>query len=222
MAFSDRLLEGAEAAMAAQRDHPFVRELAAGTLDPAAFRRWLTQDYHYLLDYARAVATAAAKATDEARMRRLLGVARSVTGHELDRHRELAADHGLTPEDLRAAEKTPTCVAYTNFLVRTASAGSLPETVAAVYPCGRGYLDVAEHMATLAEGEHRYTPFIETYTDDAFRESVSWLRELVDRCAEANPGARASMREAFETGVRLEHRFWEMAYAGESWAVSPG
>lgn len=221
MPFSDRLLAEAEAAVAVRRDHPFVRELAAGTFDPAAFRRWLTRDYHYLLDCACAIATAAAKATDEARMRRLLGIARSVTNHELDRHRELAADHGLAPEDLRAAEKTPTCVAYTNFLLRTASKGSLPEIAAVVSLCGRCYLDVAEHMAALAEEDHRYTTFIETSTDDAFGEPVSWIRDLIDRCAEANHGAHESMREALETGVRLEHRVREMAYAGESWAVSP-
>ncbi|MFB6090646.1 MAG: thiaminase II [Halobellus sp.] len=219
-AFSDRLLDDGAAIWAAQKDHPFVRELAAGTLDEAAFRHWVTQDYRYLLDYARVFAVAGTKAADEDRMRRLLDVAHTVVDYEMDLHREFAEDYGLAPADLESTEKAPTCVAYTNFLLRTAHEGSFPEVAAAIYPCGQGYLDVAEHMADLADEEHRYTPFIEKYTSDAFRESVSWMRELVDRCAEANPGEREAMREAFLTSARLEHRFWEMAYTRETWEVS--
>lgn len=219
MAFSEQLLADGADLWAAQKDHPFVRELAAGTLDEAAFRHWVTQDYRYLLDYARVFAIAGTKATEEARMRRLLHIAHAIVDEELDLHREFAAEYGLTPADLRATEKAPTCVAYTNFLLRTAHEGSLATIAAAIYPCGQGYLDVAEHMADLATAEHRYTPFIEKYTSDAFRESVSWMRDLVDDCAAESPGKRAAMREAFLQSTRLEHRFWEMAYTRESWEV---
>ncbi|MFB6251456.1 MAG: thiaminase II [Halobellus sp.] len=218
-AFSDRLLDAGDDIWAAQKEHPFVRELAAGTLDEAAFRHWVTQDYRYLLDYARVFAVAGTKAGDETSMTRLLDVAHSVVDYELDLHREFAEGYGLTPADLEATEKAPTCVAYTNFLLRTAHEGSFAETAAAIYPCGQGYLDVAEQMAALADGEHRYTPFIEKYTSEPFRESVSWMRELVDRCAAENPGERDAMREAFLTSARLEYRFWEMAYTQETWEV---
>jgi thiaminase/transcriptional activator TenA len=219
-AFSDRLLDAGDEIWAAQKAHPFVRELAAGTLEEAAFRHWVTQDYRYLLDYARVFAVAGTKATDEASMTQLLDIAHSVLDHELDLHREFAENYGLTPADLESTEKAPTCVAYTNFLLRTAHEGSFAETAAAIYPCGQGYLDVAEHMASLADDEHRYTPFIEKYTSEAFCESVTWMRELVDRCAAEYPGERDAMREAFLTSAKLEYRFWEMAYTQETWGVS--
>jgi thiaminase/transcriptional activator TenA len=215
--FSDRLLEAGEEIWAAQREHPFVRELAAGTLDDEAFEHWLRQDYRYLLDYARVFAIAGTKATDERTMTDLLGVAHAILDTELDLHRQFAAEYGLTSEALEATQKAPTCVAYTNYLLRTAHGGSLPEIAAAVYPCGQGYLDVATHMAEIADGEHRYTPFIEKYTSEAFAASVARMRDLVDRCARERPGARERMREAFLTSARLEHRFWEMAYAREGW-----
>ncbi|WP_096393275.1 thiaminase II [Halorubrum trapanicum] len=219
MGFSDRLLEAGSEIWDAQKEHPFVVELADGSLDEAAFRHWVKQDYRYLLDYARVFALAGAKADDEATTRRLTGTAHATLDDEMDLHRSFAADYGLSPADLEAVEKAPTCAAYTDFLVRTAHEGSIAEIAAAVYPCGQGYLDVADHMASLAAEEHRYTPFIEKYTSDEFRETVGWMRELVDRYGEAYPGERDAMRAAFLRSARLEHAFWEMCYTEEEWCV---
>ena len=219
MAMSDRLLEAGASIWDAQRSHPFVTELADGTLDEGAFRHWVEQDYLYLLDYARTFAMAGVRARDEETMRDLIGISHATLSEEMDLHREFAADYGLFPTDLEAVEKTPTCVAYTNFLLRTAHEGSIAAIAAALYPCGQGYLDVATHMADLATDEHRYTPFIETYTAEEFREEVAWLRGFVDRCGERFPGEHDAMREAFLTSARLEAAFWEMAYTEEEWPV---
>ena len=219
MSFSDDLLDAGREIWAAQYEHPFVTELADGTLDPAAFEHWVRQDYRYLLDYARTFAIAGTKARDEATMAGLFNVAHTVLDFEMDLHREFAAEYGISRAELESTEKAPTCVAYTNFLVRTAHEGTLPEIAAAIYPCGQGYLDVAEHMAELATETHRYTPFIEKYTSEEFYDAVDWMRELVDDCAERNPGEREAMREVFLTSARLEHDFWEMCYTTETWSV---
>jgi len=219
MSFSDTLLEDGTDIWAAQKAHPFVVELAEGTLDEDAFRHWVKQDYRYLLDYARVFALASTKADDEQTMAQFMDVAHTILDYEMDLHREFAAEWDLTPSDLEAVQKAPTCVAYTNFLVRTAHEGSIAEISAAIYPCGQGYLDIAEHMAEVATEEHRYTPFIEKYTSDEFHDSVAWMRDLVDRCAERYPGEREAMREAFLTSARLEHEFWEMCYTEEDWTA---
>jgi len=41
---------------------PFNTELAAGVLDRARFKHYITQDAHYLIGFGRALALAAAKA----------------------------------------------------------------------------------------------------------------------------------------------------------------
>jgi thiaminase/transcriptional activator TenA len=217
MAFSDELLEEATGVWEAQKQHPFVVELARGELDEDAFLCWVKQDYRYLLDYARVFALAGVKARDEETMTRLVEVAHTTLDYEMDLHRDFADDYGLSRDELESTTKAPTCVAYTNFLVRTAYQGSLAETVAAVYPCGQGYLDVARHMEELADGEHRYTPFIEKYTSDEFVDIVGWMTELVDDFGERYPGEREGMRDAFVRSARLEHAFWEMCYTQEGW-----
>ncbi|ESP89933.1 thiaminase II [Candidatus Halobonum tyrrellensis] len=217
MGFSDHLLDVGSDLWAAQRRHPFVTELADGSLSEAAFRTWIEQDYRYLLDYARTFAVLGAKADEEATMAHCFEVANAIVDDEMELHRSFAADYGLTSEDLAAVSKAPTCEAYTNYLLRTARERPLAVGAAAIYPCGRGYLDVAEHMADLATEEHRYTPFVEKYTGDAFRESVAWMGEFVDRCADRHPSLHEEMEAAFLRCAELEHAFWEMAYTEESW-----
>ncbi len=219
MGFSDELLDEATEIWEAQKQHPFVVELARGELDEDAFLCWVKQDYRYLLDYARVFSVAGAKARDEETMTSLMDVAHTTLSYEMDLHRSFASDYGVSREELESTTKAPTCVAYTNFLVRTAYEGSLAETAAAFYPCGQGYLDIARHMDELADGEHRYTPFIEKYTSEEFVEAVGWMRELVDDCAERFPGERERMRAAFRRSARLEHAFWEMCYTQEGWDV---
>jgi thiaminase/transcriptional activator TenA len=152
-------------------------------------------------------------------MTHLMDVAHTILDYEMDLHREFAAEYGLSKEDLEATQKAPTCVAYTNFLVRTAYEGTIAEISAAIYPCGQGYLDMADHMADLAPEDHRYTPFIEKYTSDEFREAVAWMRDFVDQCGEQYPGEHDGMRNTFLTSARLEYAFWEMAYTQEEWEV---
>jgi len=137
----------------------------------------------------------------------------------MDLHRSFAADYGISRAELEATEKAPTCVAYTNFLVRTAYEGSIAEIAAALYPCMQGYLDVADHMADLATESHQYTPFIELYTSEEFREATEWCRAFVDDCGERYPGQHEAMEAAFLLSTKLEYRFWEMAYTQEGWGL---
>ncbi len=52
----------------------------------------MKQDYRYLLDYARVFALAGTKADDEATMTGLMEVAHTVLDHEMDLHRDFAAE----------------------------------------------------------------------------------------------------------------------------------
>lgn len=219
MPFGDWLLKEGRHIWNAQKEHPFVQKLAEGSLSNDAFQHWVKQDYRYLLDYARTFAIAGARARDEETMTDLMRIAHSTLSHEIDLHREFAGEYGISRRELEHVRKAPTCEAYTNFLVRTAYEGSLAEISAAIYPCGRGYLDIGEYAADLATDDHRYTPWIETYTSDEFRETVELMSDWIDRCAEEYPGEHDAMRDAFLTSARLEYAFWEMAYTQEDWRV---
>ena len=77
-----RLVAAAGATWTAYTRHEFVLRLARGDLPEAAFRRYLVQDYLFLLHFARAWGLAIYKSDTIAEMRRarLLGASRAVVG----------------------------------------------------------------------------------------------------------------------------------------------
>src|ERR671934_211977 len=83
-----------------QLAHPVVRGIGAGTLDEDRFRRWLTQDYLFLLDYVRLFALAAARAPDTDTLGRLVDLAHATFHDELSLHRGYAARFGIAERDL--------------------------------------------------------------------------------------------------------------------------
>ena len=55
MKFSDELRAAADDLWAAQHQHPFVRGIADGTVEPAAFARYVRQDYLFLVSGVKPV-----------------------------------------------------------------------------------------------------------------------------------------------------------------------
>jgi thiaminase/transcriptional activator TenA len=205
-----------------QLDHPFVRGLGDGTLEEERFRRWVTQDYLYLKEFARVFAWAAAKADSLASMGWYAGVLDLTLNTEMELHRGYAARFGLTPENLEATEMWPTTRAYTDFLVRTSADGDMLDLLAALLPCAWGYLWIARH---LKEGgvpeDQRYADWIEMYASDEFAEAARWLREEMDRLGPSvTETKRRRLEEIFLVSSRYEGRFWEMCWTGESWSPS--
>ena len=91
----------------ALHDHPFITELAAGTLPLERFRFFLEQDNFYLEEYARCLAMGAAKSRTEAELRYFTTDLNQVLDAELPSNRTLlerviemgAADRGGSPRD---------------------------------------------------------------------------------------------------------------------------
>lgn len=57
MTFTKRIRASADSIWKASHAHPFVQELGRGTLDIEAFKYYMCQDYKYLIDYSRVMAS---------------------------------------------------------------------------------------------------------------------------------------------------------------------
>jgi thiaminase (transcriptional activator TenA) len=62
MHFSDQLRKAADPIWVAQHEHPFLRGIGEGTLEPGKFQHYVRQDYLFLIDYARLLALGCARA----------------------------------------------------------------------------------------------------------------------------------------------------------------
>jgi thiaminase (transcriptional activator TenA) len=209
---SERLFARGRVGLDAQLAHPVVRGIADGDLDEERFRRWLVQDYLFLLDYVRLFALAAARAPDTDALGRMVDLAHATFHDELSLHRSYAAEFGLTEEDLDGATKSRTCAAYTDFLLRTAATGDFADILAALLPCMWGYSELGRAMAKAGlPDEPRYRRWVETYADPGFAELAAWCADLLDRTAAGLPAARLRQLEAlFITSLDHELAFWEV------------
>lgn len=215
MTFSDELRAAADDLWTAQHEHPFVRGIAEGTVEPAAFARYVRQDYLFLVDYARLLALGAARAPDLATMRRFADLTQAILGEEMELHRAFAAELGISAAELEAEEADPLTRAYTDFLVRTAATADFAELAAALLPCMWGYAEIGERLAREgAPGVPHLDRWIATYADPGFAELGTWCRGLVDRLAHDAPAVvRDRMRAAFVASSRLELAFWDVGRA---------
>ena len=207
-----RLCTGARPQLELQLAHPVVRGIGAGTLDEGRFRRWLVQDYLFLLDYVRLFALAAARAPDAGTLGRLVDLAHATFHDELSLHRAYAARFGIAERDLETAAKSPVCAAYTDFLLRTAATGDFAEIVAALLPCMWGYSELGRAMAERGLPEEpRYRQWVETYADPGFAELAAWCADLLDRATDGLGKAQLDACErAFVTGLEHELAFWDV------------
>lgn len=201
-------------------DLPFNRELAAGTLAPDRFKAYMIQDSLYLKEYGKALALAAARMRDPADLEVFAGSAIGTAVVERSLHESYFATFGISSEEAAAAEPSPTCFAYTNFLLATAQTGSVEELVAAILPCFWVYWDVGKAIEDKAGPDNPYSKWVETYADPQFGEAVRKVITITDRLADAaTEPTRERMALAFKRSTQYEWMFWDAAYRLEGWPV---
>jgi thiaminase/transcriptional activator TenA len=207
---SERLHRAAQPLWQAQLGHPFVRGIAEGTLDEDRFRHYLRQDYLFLIEYARLLALACARAPRLELMARFAELTQATLSREMELHRSYAQEWGIAGDELEREPMTPTTRAYTDFLVRTATTGDYAELLAALLPCMWGYSELGRALAPHLHGDHPYRAWIEAYASDDFADLARWCREALDLTATAANEER--LHDAFRVSSRYELAFWDAAW----------
>jgi thiaminase/transcriptional activator TenA len=211
MAFTDELRRTADPIWAAQHEHPFVRGIGEGSLEAAKFRHYIRQDYLFLIDYARLLALACARAPRLDEMTRFAELAGAVLGSEMELHRSYAAAWGISSAELEAERPTATTSAYTDFLLRVAALGDYGELAAVLLPCMWGYHELAARLAERGRPANElYARWVDEYASPEFGELTAWCRALTDRAAETSDHPR--MTNAFLTSSRHELAFWDASW----------
>lgn len=185
------------------REHPFVRQLGDGTLDPDLFRAYVAQDAFFLRSFLKAYALALARSEAPDAIRTVGELIAGVL-EELELHRNFAATLGV---DLDHVAASPACRAYTDFLLSTAWHAALPEILAAMTPCMQLYLYLAGELAPRSVNDNPYRPWIETYSGAAFAALTQRLEELLDRVAIDTP----AVRDRYRYAMRCELAFFDDA-----------
>ncbi|MCZ2837730.1 TenA family protein [Modestobacter sp. VKM Ac-2985] len=189
--------------------HPFVQGIGDGSLPAELFAGYVAQDAFFLESFARAYALGAAHSPDRAGLDVFADLLAGVR-EELRLHEGYAARWGI---DLAAVEPLPATLAYTEFLLATASLGGAGLTCAAMTPCMRLYAHLGQSLA--GRSASTYAEWVSTYADPGLEELTGTLERLLDGTAADTPAVRRAYRRAME----LEVGFFDAAWRG---GVVPG
>ena len=195
--------------------HEFVMRLARGDLPEVAFRRYLVQDYLFLLHFARAWGLAVYKSDSLAEMRRAQRLVAATLDVEIGLHIDYCRGWGLDEPRMAAEPEALETVAYTRFVLDRGVAGDRLDLEVSLAPCIVGYAVIAtERMAdpqTRLDG-NPYRGWLEMYSgtgyQDLAREAEAALDEQFVR--RGGEGRFASLAANFALATGLETDFWQM------------
>jgi len=202
--------------------HPFLVELAGGTLPRRCFQRFLEQDIYILSEEAKVFALAASRAPTLAEAARLASLIDQLNADEHARHRtllEYLGGHdgggGSTP--------LPTAYAYATHLRARANDGHRAEMLAALLPCAHVYCAFGRRFADAAPGDPIYKTWMRPYQDGSLDPYIETHVAALDEAAEtATEADRAAAACAFAMSLHYERAFLDMACYGETWLQPDG
>jgi thiaminase/transcriptional activator TenA len=212
--FTDHLRERSEPDWTAATEHRFAREVGAGTIDDAVFRRYLVQDYAFVETLVRVIGSAVAQAPSTREQAELAAFLDTVTGDEDDYFGRSFDALDVPDGDRTDPDLAPVTREFRDHLLAAARTGGYAETLAVLVPAEWVYFEWA---SAAAQGEmpdpFHLAEWIDLHANPGFRDVVAWLRAELDREApELAPRRRDRIERLFERTVELEVGVFDMAY----------
>ena len=193
--------------------HPFITELAAGTLAQEKFARYLAQDEIYIKNYGEEMFLLADMMPDKDMQTMFRAYAKEGMEAEGAMHQMLIDSFGINTA-VEPSEVTAGYMAHTRHHINS---GSLPLAMAAMLPCMWIYNEVGLYIyAHRNPNPNPYAEWVATYASEDFTEGTRLVLELCDRlAAEATEEQRKAMTEAYLIAAEYEWAFWNWGYYGD-------
>ena len=201
-------------------EHPYLKELSAGTLSREVFREYVKQDWLYLQEFLRASTVIASRCPDPELMKVLLNRVQWLIGMENHFHHkhqdELGLDFGKVDWEMNEAN-----YAYTRHMLWAAHTGSTLEALGAMMPCPCVYIHVGDVLYKAARPtDPMYAEWIEFYGPGPLAERTRALEEIFDKlAAQASEAELARAQQNYVISSRYEWLFWDTPYRGRHWFV---
>lgn len=185
--------------------HPFLVELAEGTLSKERFELYLVEDIAYLKAYRELLLSLSDKAPNREWKQFL------IQGSE-DCAKEVDHIHSTYLSGRKTSSKPPskTNAAYIAFLHKNVNQRSFTEGLAAVLPCYWIYWEVGRTLKLRGSKNTTYQRWIDYYSDDAYRVTVTTILKMMNEAAKDQSSEK--LIQIFATGANHEYLFWDSAY----------
>lgn len=216
MKTSERLLKASADIWAGYHTHPFVEGLKYGTLEIRKFRRYMIQDYWYLMDYTKVFGIGVAKSKSVETMNLFAKYIHAILGGEVNVHNGYMADLDISREELESTPIAQDNRSYTSYMLRVAYEGGEAEILAAILSCAYSYEVIAAKIVEevpSAPNHPVYGRWVRGYITERYTGNNVILMEMLDRLtADYTEAQLQYLEEVFVACSRYEASFWDMAW----------
>jgi thiaminase (transcriptional activator TenA) len=204
LSVTDQMWDAAKPTYEKTISHPFLRELADGSLAKEKFERYLIEDIAYLRAYGEVLTALAVKAPRPEWKKFLLDGAAGCDTEVKHIHQTYLGG--------RAKEKAPSeaNAAYIRFLKQNVEQRTFAEGLAAVLPCYWIYWEVGKTLKTRGSKNKDYQRWIDYYSDPAYGKTVAQVLKMMNEASKDLPANK--LIEMFVEGAGHEYSFWDSAY----------
>ena len=202
--------------------HPFIQDLADGTLPRANFAHFLVQDRIYIESYSACLLMLAGKAPTREVGVMLEEHAGGAIEAESVLHDRLLTMMGIDRTQLDNIP-SPTTLSYTSYLLATCSLEEFLTGLVSIFPCYQIYAQVAEQLSSSASPDPVYQAWLDNYAGSEYTEAVQQVRQVIDDLGSAVPPEQLELlRGTYNRGAQFEWSFWDAANIEEKWPRAMG
>ena len=216
MKISDMLYEAAQDLWGEAAEKSFVREMAEGSLDEGLFRRYMIQDYLYLLDYIDILGFVRSQTGDE-NLRQFLQTVIKETENETYRvHLPNMRNIGVSDEEIAEAVRLPVIAEYTGYMREQTREHGVLAGLTALLQCSWLYAYIGEKMTAEHSDEIAASPYrswFDAYTCKEYTDANQMWIDVLDRETEGiTDGTAKLLKSIFRTCAEYENKLWDELY----------
>ncbi len=197
--------------------HPFIREVAEGTLPIEKFRYYMIQDYLYLFDYTKVYALGIIRSREPELMKFFADFVYSTLNTEMDIHRSYMKRLGIPLGEAQQASMHLDNLSYTHYMLSVAHNGDVLEILATILSCAWSYEFIGKYLSKIPGvlTHPFFGEWVQGYASEEYAAGNRQILAMVDRLGEDISAEQLTrLKEIFINCSIYEYKFWDMAYAG--------
>ena len=190
-------------------ESPYIIEFSEGILPQEQFHFFKVQDILYLKEFSRGLAMIGEQ--EPTYHEKFITWSKGV-------NEELNVLQNKYKTELVNAEKSPTNLLYTSFLMKIIAENKFYKSLASFYACHWIYYKVGQHLYKISSKSNPYQEWIEFYHSEDFAKIVKEYKSILYKTIEnLNEDQVKECIECFRLTSKMEFKFWDSAYNYEAW-----
>ena len=193
--------------------HQFLFSLVNNTLPLKAFKKYLIQDYFFLIKFIKILALGCVKSQNNNDLMRCIDFIFAIK-NELKLHVLYCKKWKISQKTLLKTPELIETKKYTNYVMAVGNKGDILDLFTALSPCIIGYGEIGYELKKKKLHKNSYNSWIDTYASkeyqDVAKENILYLDSLFSKIKNKKNKLK-NLKKIFKKATELESDFWSMS-----------